>query len=181
LPLQLGAARLLADADPALAVVLALAPSLPREALDAQLAREPAAEGLPLRVFEGATYDVVRAADVVVTKPGTATVEIALLGTPMVVAARAHPLTAAIARRVVRVPSFTMVNLIAGEPVVPELLQEDARPERIAAAVRELLGGPAGLAQRRRLADLRGRLGGGGAARRTAEIALEMLPGPAGA
>jgi lipid-A-disaccharide synthase len=118
---------------------------------------------------------------VVVTKPGTATVEIALLGTPMVVAARAHPLTAAIARRVVRVPSFTMVNLIAGEPVVPELLQEDARPERIAAAVRELLGGPAGLAQRRRLADLRGRLGGGGAARRTAEIALEMLPGPAGA
>jgi lipid-A-disaccharide synthase len=181
LPLQLGAARLLREADPALGLALALAPSLSRADLDAALAREPAARGLPLRVFEGVTYDVVRAADAVVTKPGTATVEIALLGTPMVVAARAHPLTAAIARRVIRVPSLTMVNLIAGEPVVPELLQEDARPERIAAALRELLAGRAGAAQRRRLAELRARLGGGGAARRTAEIAEEMLAGSAGA
>jgi len=179
LPLQLGAARLLHEEDPRLAFALALAPSLPREVLDAQLAGEPAARGLPLQVFEGATYDVVRAADVVVTKPGTATVEIALLGTPMLVAARANALTAAIARRVLRIPSLTMVNLIAGEPVVPELLQEAARPERIAAGVRELLHGPAGAAQRRRLAELRGRLGGGGAARRVAAIVREMLDGTA--
>jgi lipid-A-disaccharide synthase len=181
LPLQLGAARLLHREDSRLAFALALAPSLSREALDAQLAADPAAQGLPLRVFEGATYDVVRAADVVVTKPGTATVEIALLGTPMLVAFRANPLTAAVARRVLRIPSLTMVNLIAGEPVVPELLQEAARPERIAAGVRELLSGPAGGAQRRRLAELRGRLGGGGAAQRVAAIAREMLGGTAGA
>jgi len=179
LPLQLGAAQLLYREDPRLGFALALAPSLPREALDAQLAAEPAARGLPLRVFEGATYDVVRAADVVVTKPGTATVEIALLGTPMLVTARANALTAAVARRVLRVPSLTMVNLIAGEPVVPELLQEAARPERIAAGVRELLRGPAGAAQRSRLAELRGRLGGGGAAQRVAAIVREMLDGTA--
>jgi lipid-A-disaccharide synthase len=178
LPLQLGAAQLLHREDPALRFALALAPSLARETLDAKLAALPAARGLPLDVFESATYDVVRAADVVVTKPGTATVEIALLGTPLVVAARANPLTAAIARRVVRLPSLTMVNLIAGEPVVPELLQEDARPERLAAAVRELLGS-AGAAQRRRLAEVRERLGGGGAARRVAAIAKEMIRGPA--
>jgi lipid-A-disaccharide synthase len=180
LPLQLGAARLLRDRDPTLRFALALAPSLPRAALDAQLAGLPIADGLSLDVFEGATYDVVRAADVVVTKPGTATLEIALLGTPLVVAARANPLSAAIGRRVVRVPSLTMVNLIAGEPVVPELIQEAARPERIAAAVSEILAGPAGLLQRRRLAGIRERLGGGGAARRVAEIAREMLAGPAG-
>jgi lipid-A-disaccharide synthase len=178
LPLQLGAARELLARNPALRFVLALAPSLSRKVLEEQLAAEPSARGLPLEVFEGATYDVVRAADVVVTKPGTATVEIALLGTPLVVAARANALSAAIGRRVIRVPSLTMVNLIAGEPVVPELLQEAARPERIAAAVAELLG-PAGSAQRRRLAELRGRLGGGGAARRVAEIAREMLGGTA--
>ena len=178
LPLQLGAAQLLKQWDPALRFALALAPSLSREALDARLAAEPAARGLALDVFEGATYDVVRAADAVVTKPGTATVEIAHLGTPLVVAARAHALSAAIGRRVIRVPSLTMVNLIAGEPVVPELLQEAARPERIAAAVRELLAGPAGTLQRRRLAAIRERLGGGGAARRVAEIAGEMLAGP---
>lgn len=178
LPLQLGAAQLLRQWDPALRFALALAPSLPRAALDAQLAAEPAAPGLALDVFEGATYDVVRAADAVITKPGTATLEIALLGTPFVVAARANALSAAIGRRVIRVPSLTMVNLIAGEPLVPELLQEAARPERIAAAVRELLAGPAGALQRRRLAEIRERLRGGGAARRVAEIAREMLTGP---
>jgi lipid-A-disaccharide synthase len=179
LPLQLGAARRLLESHPGLRFALALAPSLPRTALDAALAAEPEARGLDLRVFEGATYDVVRAADAVITKPGTATVEIALLGTPMVVAARAHPVSAAIARRVIRVPSFTMPNLIAGEPVVPELLQEAAVPERIAAAVCELLDGPAGEAQRRRLLGLRQRLGRGGAARRVAEIAQEMVAGSA--
>ncbi|HVH04881.1 MAG TPA: hypothetical protein VNE71_02645, partial [Myxococcota bacterium] len=112
-------------------------------------------------------------------KPGTATVEIALLGTPLVVAHRVNPLTAWVGRRVVRLPSLTMVNLIAGEPVVPELFQEDARPERLAAALRELLG-PAGAAQRLRLAEVRDRLGGGGTARRVAEIAREMIAGAAG-
>jgi lipid-A-disaccharide synthase len=178
LPLQLGAARLLHREDPSLRFALALAPSLAREALDAKLAALPFARELPFAIFEGATYDVVRAADVVVTKPGTATVEIALLGTPLVVAARANALTAWIARRVVRLPSLTMVNLIAGEPVVPELIQEDARPERLAMAVRELLG-PAGAAQRERLAEIRARLGGGGTARRVAAIAREMVLGQA--
>jgi lipid-A-disaccharide synthase len=87
-----------------------------------------------------------------------------------------NPFTAWVARRVVRLPTLTMVNLIAGEPVVPELIQEDARPERLAAAVGELLG-PAGDAQRLRLAEVRERLGGGGAARRVAEIAREMIAG----
>jgi lipid-A-disaccharide synthase len=176
LPLQLGAARILQQQDPRIRFALALAPSLEREALDARLAELPDARAVPLRVYEGATYDVVRAADVVVTKPGTATVEIALLGTPVVVAHRVNAVTAWIARRVVRLPTLTMVNLIAGEPVVPELIQEDARPERLAAAVRELLG-PAGEAQRLRLAEMRARLGGGGAARRVAEIACEMIGG----
>jgi lipid-A-disaccharide synthase len=177
LPLQLAAARLLHAEDPGLRFVLALAPSLSRGALDAQLGALPDVRAIPLDVHEGATYDVVRAADVVVTKPGTATLEIALLGTPLVVATRVNALTAAAARRIVRVPSLTMVNLIAGEPVVPELIQEDARPDRLAAAVRELLG-PAGEAQRARLAEVRARLGGGGAARRVAEIAREMIAAP---
>jgi lipid-A-disaccharide synthase len=72
-----------------------------------------------------------------------------------------------------------MVNLLAGAAVVPEFVQEAARPERIAAAVRELLDGPAGELQRRRLRELRARLGGGGAAGRAAEIAEEMLRGAA--
>ena len=163
------------------ASLLALAPSLARESLDALLAREPAVAGLPLAVVERATYDAVRAADVVLVKPGTATVEIALLGTPMVVAARAHPLTAAIARRVLHVPSLTMVNLIAGRagrarvPAGGGAARSASPP-----AVRELLDGPA--ARRRSGGASRScaaASAAGGAARRAAEIAEEMLRGAA--
>jgi lipid-A-disaccharide synthase len=132
-------------------------------------------EGLDLRLVEGRSYERLRAADVALAKPGTITLEVALLGCPLVVAARAHPLSAAIGRRIIAVPSFTMVNLIAGAPVVPEFLQEQARPERIARALADLLEGSARELQLEKLAAVRERLGAGGAAERAAEIAVEML------
>ncbi len=181
LPLQLRVARELARRDPDLRFALALAPSLDREAVERRLAALPEAAGLALDVHAGRTLDVLRAADAALAKPGTITVEAALVGTPLVVAARANPLSAAIARRAVRVPSLTMPNLVVGEAVVPEFLQEQARPERVADALAELLAGPAAERQRARLADLRERLGGGGAAARAAAIAEEMIRGSAGA
>jgi lipid-A-disaccharide synthase len=177
LPLQIESARALHERLPAVRFALAVAPSLERESVERQLAALPAARGLPLELHSGRTYDVIRAADAALAKPGTATLEVALLGTPLVVAARAHPLSAAIARRAVRVPSLTMPNLVAGEPIVPEFLQQEARPERIAASLAELLQGPAGTLQCSRLAALREQLGGGGAARRAAAIAEEMVHG----
>ncbi len=177
LALQIETARRLHERLPRTRFALALAPSLDRAAVEAQLAALPGAAGLPLDLHAGRTYDVVRAADAALAKPGTVTVEIALLGTPLVVAARAHPLSAAIARRVVAVPTLTMPNLVAGDAVVPEFLQEQARPERVAAALEELLEGPSGELQRRRLAHLRAQLGGGGAALRAAAIAEEMIAG----
>ena len=78
-------------------------------------------------------------------------------------------------RRLVREPSFAMPNVIAGEPIVPEFLQERAEPEALAEAVLALLRGPAGGLQRKQLARVRERLGDGAAARRTAAIAHEML------
>jgi lipid-A-disaccharide synthase len=117
----------------------------------------------------------LRAADVTLAKPGTVTLESALLGTPLVVAARGSWLTAFVLRRVARVDSMTMPNLIAGAPIVPELLQEEAQPERVADEVQKLLEGPAREAQLRAFDTVREALGGGGAARRAAEIAAEML------
>jgi lipid-A-disaccharide synthase len=163
------------------AFCLAVAPSIPRQMVDDVLARAGLPPRLDVAVREGRTYEVLLAADVALAKPGTATVESALLGTPLVVAARANPLTAWIMRRVVKVPSFTMPNLIAGREIVPEFLQQHARPERVAQAVGELLSGPARERQLAELAALRERLGAGGAARRAAEIAIEMVGGPGGA
>jgi lipid-A-disaccharide synthase len=114
---------------------------------------------------------------VALAKPGTVTLEVALLGTPLVVTTRVNPFTAWLIRRLVRVSSYTMPNLIAGRTVVPEFLQEDAEPDRIAEALSGLLAGPDREAQLQALGALPEALGGGGAARRAADIAQEMALG----
>jgi lipid-A-disaccharide synthase len=179
LALQLACARAVRALRPDARFAVALAPSVERAALERALAAADGGPGLPLEVVEGHTYELLRAADVALAKPGTVTVEVALLDTPLVVVARAHPLSAALARRLLAVPSLTMVNLIAGAPVVPEFLQEQARPGRVAQALVDLLAGPARERQLARLAAVRERLGPGGAAARAAAIAVEMLGGGA--
>ncbi|MDX1650248.1 MAG: lipid-A-disaccharide synthase, partial [Myxococcota bacterium] len=181
LPLQLEVARVLHARNPRVRFAVAVAPSIPRETVEAGIAAARLPSRLPLEVVEDRTYEVVLAADVALAKPGTVTVEVCVLGTPLVVAARAHPLTAAIMRRVVKVPSFTMPNLIAGRTVVPEFLQEEARPEAVAEAVEARLEGPVREAQLRELVQVREQLGAGGAAQRAAAVALEMVGGAGGA
>ena len=119
--------------------------------------------------------DAIDAADVALTKPGTITLELLLRGRPMVVVGRIHPWTARIVRRSLRVDWVSLPNLIAGEPIVPELLQEEARPDRIAATIAPLFEGPERVRQIAALEALRLRLGEPGAARRTARIVEEML------
>ncbi len=84
-------------------------------------------------------HDAFAAAGAALTKSGTSTLELALAGVPMAVTYRVNPLTAAIARRLIRVPHVAMVNLLAGRRLVPELLQRDCRPDRLAATVTILL------------------------------------------
>lgn len=175
LPLQLEVVRALHARDPRLHFALPRAPSIERERLEQALARARLPSLLPLRVFDGRALDVMRAADVVLAKPGTSTLEAALLGRPLVVAGRAPRLTALLLRRLVKLDSYAMPNLIAGEPVVPEFLQEEAEPERVADAIAGLIEGPARAQQLERLAGVRRSLSQGGAAHRAAEIAAEML------
>jgi lipid-A-disaccharide synthase len=177
LPLQLEVARALHARDPRVAFALALAPSIERQEVSSLVAAAGLPEGLEIRLFEGRTYDVLQAADVALAKPGTVTVESALLDTPTVVTARVNGFTAFLARRLVSVPSFTMPNLIAGEAVIPEYLQEDAEPDRVAGALAALLSGPARDRQRAGLARVRESLGRGGAAERAAAIVEEMIVG----
>lgn len=169
LPLFLAAAERLRARRPDAHFALALAPTIRRDAIDLR--------GLPVHVVENATHEAMVAADVALVKPGTASLELAVLGCPHVAAGRAHPLTAALARRLVRLPSWTLPNLIAGAAVVPEFLQEQADPERIAEALAALLAGPARDLQLRRLAEVSRRLGEGGAAPRAAAIAARMIDG----
>jgi len=166
------ACPLVAARVPDVQFLVARAPSLD-DALFAPLGALEEA-GLPLGVIDGATDDVLAAADVVITASGTATVQTALHGRPMVIVYRLSPLTYRIGRRFVRVSAYGMVNLVAGRPIVPELIQEDFTPERVAAETVSLLTDEArGAVMRRDLDAVRRRLGEPGASRRAAAAVLE--------
>lgn len=170
LPAMAGAVALLRQRHPEVRFVVAVAPSLPREAIEARL------QGLAVGLVAGQTHGLVGAAAAAVVASGTATVETALLGTPMVVVYRLSGLTYALGRPLVRVPHFAMVNLIAGARVVPELIQHEMTPEKVAAEVLALLDEPArAAAMRAALAEVRRRMGPPGASRRAAEAVLEAL------
>jgi len=151
--------------------VLAVAPGLSRAQFEPYVPAQS-----PLRLIEHATYDALAAADVAIVSSGTATIEAALLGAPMVVVYRVAPATAWIARRLMRAPYIAMVNLLAEKLVVPELIQEAFTPEQVAREVERLLASPeARAAMQRDLAEVGRRLGPPGAIDRAATIIAAML------
>jgi len=137
--------------------------------------------GLSLRVVEGETYNALAAADAAIVSSGTATVEAALLNVPAVVVYRVSPLTAKLAKPLVRTPYFAMVNLIAEKRVVPELVQDDFTPQAVADETLRLLQDPnARNNQRAGLAEVRRRLGPAGAVERAADQIVSLLEADAG-
>ncbi len=171
LPTMLEACRLIAARQPA-QFVLALAPTLQTEQVTALVN----AAGVAVRIVENETYNALAAADAAIISSGTATVEAALLGAPMVVVYRLAPTTAFLLKRLVRTPYFSMVNLIAGRGVVTELFQNDFTAPRVAGEVLRLLeSADAREEMRLGLAEVRAKLGPGGAMKRAAEIVARML------
>jgi lipid-A-disaccharide synthase len=132
--------------------------------------------GVPMRVVEHRTDDALAASDVVITASGTATVQSALHGRPMVVVYRLSPVTYRLGKPLVRVDMYSMVNLVAGSRVVPELIQDACTPERVSAEAISLLTDRS-RADRMRddLAMVRERLGAPGASGRAADAILELV------
>jgi lipid-A-disaccharide synthase len=129
--------ELLADRVPGLVPVASAVADAVRKATEGWRVK-------PIIVTELADkHDAYAAASVALTKSGTSTLELALAGVPMAVTYRVNPLTAAMARRMIKIPHVAMVNLLAGRELVPELLQQDCRPEKLATTVEHLLSDPA--------------------------------------
>jgi lipid-A-disaccharide synthase len=131
----------------------------------------------PIQIMRGNPVPLFAAADAALAKSGTTTLEAALAGTPMVVAYKVHPLSWAIFQRLRTVRWVSLVNLVAGREVVPEILQGRAVAPELAAALRPLLdqSDPRTRMQLEGLAFVRQRLGQAGAAKRVVELASELL------
>ena len=171
LPPMLDAARRLAAADGRRRFVLGLAPTVDRAQVQASL---DAAGGPPVELVSGHTYDLMVAADVLLIASGTATLEAALLGTPMVLCYRVSRTTELIARLLTHVEWIGLPNLVAGRVVVPELIQAQVTGAHLAAEATRLLDEDpvAATAQRAAFKELRARLGEPGVGRRAALAVL---------
>jgi lipid-A-disaccharide synthase len=167
----LSACERLKRGTPNLQFVLAVAPNLSADFFSAY-----ASSGVEIKHLTGATYDALAAADCAIVASGTATIEASLLGTPMVVVYRVSPVSAFLLGRMIRTPFFSMVNLIAGKGVVRELIQDQFTPEAVESEVRRLLeSSKARNEMKASLAEVRAKLGPGGAIARAADIFAQML------
>jgi lipid-A-disaccharide synthase len=174
LPPMLEAARALAQRRGARFVL-----PLASRHLETQVTAAIAAAGVPVHVADGRAVETMAAADAAVVASGTAVVEAACAGVPMVVVYRVSPLTAWIARRFVLrgdlAAGVSIPNIVLGRRAVPELLQEHVTGPRIAAEVERLLEPEAAARLRADLAEVRRRLGPPGAVDRAAAEVLAVL------
>jgi len=129
-----------------------------------------------IRVVENNIYDVMRISDVVIVASGTATIEAAIMGAPMIVVYRVSPLTYLLGKMLIKVKNIGMVNIIAGKTVVPELIQKDVTPEKITSAVVQILENPSKQEEiKKELNSLKEKIGKSGASFRAAQIIISLL------
>ena len=173
LPDFIRTARLLQEQRPGICFLLPLAPTLSRE--DLGLSEAVLAE-LKIKVVSDLRYDLMAACDLVMAASGTVTLELAILRIPMVVTYRTAPLTYLLGSALVKVKYASLVNLVADREVVQELIQEAFTPDRLAEALLAIWPGSEG--HGRLLAGLDEvctRLGPGGATKKAAKMARELL------
>ncbi len=171
LPTLLEAVRRLAAELP-VEVRIIRAPTIPPELVDEAVELA----GLQVEIVAEDRFAAVADSHLALCASGTATLEVGLLGTPMIMVYRLASWTYLLAKLMVHLPNVSLVNLVLGRRVVPELIQGEANPRRIAAEAARLLTGAGERGRMREaLAEVRGRLGEGGASRRAAAEVAAML------
>ncbi len=172
LPVMLAAAEKVQSSLPGCQFMLPQADSISDALLEGYIHQSP----LDIKVMKNQPYDVIQCCDVVMTTSGTATLEIALLTVPMVIAYKLSPLTYWLGRWLVNTPFIGLPNIVLGKSVIKELIQHEATAENLAAEVTRILSDKIYTDQmRRNLDQVKQQLGKGGGSKNMAQLALEML------
>lgn len=168
------AAERIVQRFPDVAFLLPVAPSLDDTIFRGRLA----GRNLPVTLTRESIYDVANACDAVICVSGTVTLQTALAGAPMAVVYKMATLTYQIGKRMVRVPHISLANIVAGEGIVREFIQDEATAEAVAAEITRLLDDPEYSARvRGGLSRIRERMGEKGCSARVARMASEMSRG----
>ena len=129
-----------------------------------------------VQIIKNDTRNLQKNADLVITKSGTSTLETAIAGTPMIVVYKIHPISYQIGKRVIKLKNIALANLVGGERIAPEFIQDAANPLNIAEEAVKILKSPdIQSVQREKLAVVRDKLGEPGASKRAAELAMELI------
>ena len=170
LPTLLEAAKIIQKQLPEVDFVMPRAGTIPVNLLEDKIK----ASGLEVRITEGHNYDLFSVADLALATSGTVTLEAALCGLGSVIVYRTNPLTYVIAKMVVNIPHIGLPNIVAGKSVVPELIQNDFTPAKVAKAAMELLESERNALLKKDLEYVKERLGKPGAVNRVAELVLKI-------
>ncbi|MFB3885520.1 MAG: lipid-A-disaccharide synthase [Thermodesulfobacteriota bacterium] len=172
LPPLLGAADLLQKEMPDLQFIIPLAPGILQETLSPWMRNI----SVPVKMVEGWTYDAMNISELLITASGTATLEAAILAKPMVIVYKVSFLSYWIGRALIQVDHIGLVNLVAGREIVPELIQHEVQPQKVAEEALRILRDP--ILRRRMIEAMTGErqsLGEPGAAERAAHIVMSLL------
>ena len=174
LPEMLAAAGIIKREVPTAQFVLPLADTLDRDGVEEMI--RPCQEKLNVKIIGNEIYDVLAVCDAAMVASGTATLETALIGVPMIIVYKISLFTYLMGRIFVNVDHIGLANIIAGKTVVPELIQQDVNPPRMAKEILAILNDVERKNRiKRELAGIREKLGAPGASRRAANLAMEML------
>ncbi|NQT00170.1 MAG: lipid-A-disaccharide synthase [Candidatus Omnitrophica bacterium] len=172
LPVLLESARIIKEKLPQAQFAVLKAADLPKEIFVAELKKY----NLPIVLCENQTYNLLNASSFALVASGTATLETAIMQTPMVVVYKVSFLNWLIAKSLIKVPFIGLVNVVAGKLIVPEFIQHQAKPTLIAQCVLEILNNPSSLTNvKNELKAVREALGTAGASKRAAAAILEHL------
>ncbi len=172
LPVMLDTAQRIKASTDGCQFVIPVAQTLSRQAVADHVARH----NLPCTIIEGDSYTAMRAADAVLSASGTATLETAMIGTPMAIMYVINPINYAIMSRLIQIEHIGLVNIVAGKGIVKEFIQHEAQADAMAIEIQTLLNDDAyHQAMRQSLDKVRNRMGDGGASIRVAELVEQQL------